>query len=137
MAADLNSLAHFVALGLAAGVAGNACGQVLADPTRPPDTFRPPLGGTPAAPAASQFSSQPVVILSSDRRQVTINGQTVPLGGRIGDAKVIRISDTEVVLQSTDSIETIRLYGAVEKKLVKTAPEVFKGSRAARMETVK
>ena len=137
MAADLTPVLHTLAFGLAAGVAGHACGQALSDPTRPPDALRAPLGSAPAAPAASQFSSQPVVILSGDRRQVTINGQTVPLGGRIGGAKVIRISDTEVVLQSTDSIETIRLYGAVEKKLVKTTPEVFKGSRAARMETVK
>ena len=137
MAADLTPVLHTLAFGLAAGVAGQACGQALSDPTRPPDAFRVPLGSAPAAPVASQFASQPVVILSSDRRQVTINGQTAQLGGRIGNAKVIRISDTEVVLQSTDSTETIKLYGAVEKKLLKPMPEVFKGSRAARTETGK
>lgn len=137
MAADLTPALHLLAFGLAACVAGHACGQALSDPTRPPDAFRSQLGSAPAAPAVSQFSSQPVVILSSDRRQVTINGQTVKIGGRIGDAKVVRISDTEVVLQSAESTETIKLYGAVEKKRLKPIPEGLKGSRAAPMETGK
>lgn len=137
MAADLNLTMCLLVLGLAAGAAGGARGQVLSDPTRPPDAFRPSPGSVPAEPAASQFSSRPVVILSADRQQATINGQTVKIGGRIGDAKLIRISDTEVVLQSADRIETIRLYGAVEKKMHKPMPEVLKGSRAARTETGK
>jgi len=137
MAADLTPVLRALAFGLTAGVAGHACAQALSDPTRPPDAFRPPLGSAPAAPVASQFSSQPVVILSSDRRQITINGQTAKIGGRLGNAKVIRISDAEVVLQSTDGTETIKLYGAVEKKLLKPVPEVRKGARAARTETGK
>jgi len=137
MAADMTPVLRTLAFGFAAGVAGHAGAQVLSDPTRPPDAFRVAPGSAPAAPPASQFSSQPVVILSSDRRQVTINGQTVKLGGRIGDAKVIRISDSEVVLQSADSTETIKLYAGVEKKLRKPMPEVFKGSRAAATEAGK
>ena len=134
MAADLTSVLQLLAFGIAAGVAGQACGQPLPDPTRPPDAFRPPLGSTPAAPSAPRFASLPVVILSSDRQQVTINGQTVKLGGRIGDAKVIRISDTEVVLQSAEGIESIRFYGAAEKKVLKPGAGLLKGSRAVSTE---
>jgi len=137
MAADLTPVLQLLVFGIAAGVAGPACSQALPDPTRPPDAFRPPLGSTPAAPTAPRFASLPVVILSSDRQQVTINGQTVKLGGRIADAKVIRISDTEVVLQSAEGIESIRFYGAAEKKVLKPGAELPKGSRAVPTESGK
>ncbi|HUL92939.1 MAG TPA: hypothetical protein VLV56_11370, partial [Burkholderiales bacterium] len=58
-----------------------------------------------------------VVIISSDRRQATINGRTVSLGGRYGDATLVRISDEEIVLEKAGSTEIIRLYSSVNRKM--------------------
>jgi hypothetical protein len=82
--------------------------------------MRPPreiLGGSADAyePAASSSPVQ-VVIISKDRRQATINGRTVNLGGRYGDATVVRITDEEFVLQKPEATETIRLYSSIQRK---------------------
>ena len=105
-------------------VAPRALAQGLSDPTRPP---REILGGTADAyePAASSPAAQ-VVIISRDRRQVTINGRTVNLGERYGNATVVRITDEEIVLQRPEATETIKLYSSVQRK---------KRSPAARTDT--
>jgi MSHA biogenesis protein MshK len=94
--------------------APRALAQGLNDPTRPP---REILGGAAdvVEPAAS-FSPAQVVIVSTDRRQATINGQTVVLGGRYGNATLVRISDEEIVLKRADATEVIKLYSSVHRK---------------------
>ena len=88
--------------------------QGLNDPTRPPreilgggaDAFEPPANRSPAQ----------VVIISTDRRQATINGQTVVVGGRYGNATLVRISDEEIVLRRGEATEVIRLYSSVHRR---------------------
>ena len=91
-----------------------ALAQGLSDPTRPP---REIIGGSAGAyePEGSSSPAQ-VVIISKDRRQVTINGRTVNLGERYGNATVVRISDEEIVLQRPEATETIRLYSSVQRR---------------------
>ena len=110
MAAYLTlSLALVLSLGAMRSLA-----QGLNDPTRPP---REILGGGAGTfePAVSSSPAQ-VVIVSKDRRQATINGRTVSLGGRYGDATLVRISDEEIVLQRREATETIKLYSSVQRK---------------------
>ena len=117
MAAHLSLCAALaLSLGAPSGLA-----QTLSDPTRPPPEI---LGGRPAAapravatsPApAPGYSPAQVVIISKERHQATIDGQTVKLGGRYRDATVIGITDEEIVLQRPESIETIRLYSSVQR----------------------
>ena len=90
------------------------CAQGLSDPTRPP---REILGVTDAPDAAVGGSPAQVVLISRDRRQATINGQTVNLGGRYGNATLIGISDSELVLQRSDVTEVIRLYSSVNRRM--------------------
>lgn len=111
MAAHLS--AGLFCLALAASLQAQA--QAMSDPMRPP---REILGGGGEAPdSAASTSPAQVVIISSDRRQATINGRTVALGGRYGDATVVRISDAEIVLQKPDSTEVIRLYSSVNRRM--------------------
>ena len=110
MAAYLTlSFALIISLG-----APHSLAQGLSDPTRPPPEI---LGGRAVAPepAASSSPAQ-VVIISKDRRQVTINGRTVGLGERYGNATVVRITDEEIVLQRPEATETIKLYSSVQRK---------------------
>ena len=109
MAAHLTlGLALVIALGTPRVLA-----QALSDPTRPP---REIIGGSAGAyePAGSSSPAQ-VVIISKHRHQVTINGRTVNLGERYGNATVVRISDEEIVLQRPEATETIKLYSSVQR----------------------
>ena len=84
-----------------------AYAQGLNDPTRPPREILGGLGEPSDAPATG--SPAQVVVISKDRRQATINGRTVNLGERFGNATLVRISDEEIVLQRPESTEVIRL----------------------------
>ena len=110
-------MAAYLTLGLALAIAlgtPRVLAQGLSDPMRPP---REIIGGSAAAyePAGSSSPAQ-VVIISKDRHQVTINGRTVNLGERYGNATVVRISDEEIVLQRPEATETIKLYSSVQRK---------------------
>ena len=88
--------------------------QGLTDPTRPPREILG--GGAGAAEPAANLSPAQIVIISTDRRQATINGRTVALGGRYGDATLVRISDEEIVLRRGDTTEVIKLYSSVHRR---------------------
>jgi len=105
--------------------------QGLNDPTRPPrEVLGDAAGGADAAPGGSPAQ---VVVISSDRRQATINGRTVALGGRYGDATLVSISDAEIVLRKGDSTETIRLYSSVNRKM-RLSPDRSQTNAAERRE---
>ena len=108
-------MAAYLTLGLALAIAlgtPRVLAQGLSDPMRPP---REIIGGSAAYEPAGSSSPAQVVIISKDRRQVTINGRTVNLGERYGNATVVRISDEEIVLQRPEATETIKLYSSVQR----------------------
>jgi MSHA biogenesis protein MshK len=105
----------------------NATGaEILPDPTKPPASALGPG-------EAEQSAQGPVlqsVLITPTRRSAIISGQLVVQGGRYGDANVIRISDSEVVLKTGDMVETLKLFPGVEKRLVQ--PPQPPGSAPAR-----
>jgi len=108
-------MAAYLTLGLALVIllgAPHSLAQGLSDPTRPP---REIIGGFADAHEAGSSSPAQVVIISKDRRQVTINGRTVNLGERYGNATAVRISDEDIVLQRPEATETIKLYSSVQR----------------------
>jgi MSHA biogenesis protein MshK len=111
-----------VALGalmlVAAWVAApQACAQSLADPTRPPAASAEQDGD--AAPAGKQLQS---VLFSRGRKLAVIDGTMVPLGGTYGEARVVKITESEVVLKQGEETETLKLFPGVDKQAVKRAP---------------
>ena len=88
----------------------------FADPTRPPSAGADAGPGGQAA-AGPRLES---VLIAPDRRIAVISGQPVTLGGKFGDARVVRISESEVVLQNGDQRETLKLFPEVEKKSIRT-----------------
>jgi MSHA biogenesis protein MshK len=89
----------------------------LPDPTQPATPGSVTSGG-------AVVSSGPVlqsVMISTGRRVAVISGQAVKLGEKYGDLQVIRITESEVVLQGEGGTQTLRLYPGVEKKLTSRA----------------
>jgi MSHA biogenesis protein MshK len=93
--------------------------ETLSDPTRPP----PEAASTTATgDAQSTVSVGPVlqsVTLSKRRKVATISGQEVTIGGKFGEATLIRMSDSDATLRHPDgTLETLRMYPRIEKKVI-------------------
>ena len=103
--------ARMMLLALAALLVPPAAADFLPDPTTPP-----------AAPAAAAGGGSPGVSLTAIKRRgghrfAIIGGQEIAVGGRYQDARVMRISESEVVLRRGREITVLRLYPQVEKRL--------------------
>lgn len=101
--------------------AAAAWAQGIPDPTRPPAALSSPT--EPGAPLAPVLHS---IKITPNEKTAIIGGETVKLGGRYGDARVVKITDSEVVLRSAAGTETLRLYPDVEVKPVVVTPPAVK-----------
>ena len=110
-------MAAHLTLGIALAIAlgtPRVLAQGLSDPMRPP---REIIGESAAAyEPAGGWSPVQVVIISKDRRQATINGRTVNLGERYGNATVVGISDEVLDPDKGDATEVIKLYSSVNRR---------------------
>ncbi len=88
--------------------------EILRDPTRPPATFEPVPEGTVSAPASGPVLQS--VLISSGRRVAIISGQTVSLGEKFGEARVVKITESEVLLRSGTALQTLKLFPGIEKR---------------------
>jgi MSHA biogenesis protein MshK len=79
------------------------------DPTRPPAVISSGPGETGAASVPLLQS----VMISPSERSAIIGGERVKLGGKFGDARVVKITESEVVLRSATGNETLRMYPEV------------------------
>lgn len=107
--------AVFIACGLALlAVMTVAQAQGLPDPTRPPAavTALPDAKGGPTPETASV---QTIIQRQGARPAAVINGEYVELGGRVGDARVVRITDGAVTLRSDGSQEVLTLTPGIER----------------------
>ena len=106
---------------LAAGLlvlAVAAAAETLTDPTRPPAALMPALTGAQEADAGPALQS---VLVSRGRRIAIISGKEVRVNDKFGDARVVRITDTEVVLRSGKEVQTLKLFPDVEKRTAQRA----------------
>lgn len=99
-----------VAAGLLA--AGAASAQV-SDPMRPPEGVGVADGAT--APAASS-GVQAVIVRGNGKSVALINGRQVAVGDSVGDKRVVKISEGEVVLKGAGGRETLKVIPAIEKQ---------------------
>lgn len=89
-----------------------------ADPTRPAiDTGVGMPAGAPAATSAGGLQS--IIQRRSGKPAALINGAVVELGGKVGEARLVKIGDDFVVLRGAMGKEILRLTPGVEKKVVR------------------
>lgn len=83
---------------------------VLPDPT-----------ALPAAPSAEDSASPGISLTaikrSGKQRLAIIGGQELAVGERYQDARVVRITESEVVLRRGKELTVLKLYPHVEKRL--------------------
>ena len=87
--------------------------KAFADPTRTPNMAdSAPGNAAPGKPTSPRLQS---VLIAPGRRLAVINGEMVRQGGTYGDAKVVRVSATSVLLRSPDGEQTLKLLPGTEK----------------------
>lgn len=69
------------------------------------------------------------VLISPQRRLAVIDGETVKTGDLVGDARVVRIHETEVVLKAGNEVRVLRMYPDVEKKMAAAEAETRTNKR--------
>ena len=103
------------ALCAAACAAAQAAPAYLPDPTRPPALLGPQANEAAATAAAPELQS---VLISPRRRVAVISGRAVQVGDKVGEARVARITDSEVVLRSGQDTQVLKLFPQIEKRVV-------------------
>ena len=89
-----------------------AAGAQIADPTRPP------VGVAETADDAGAVAGpvlQSVLIPKNGRPLAVIDGQQVRLGERLGERRLVKLSEREAVLDGPLGIERLQLTPGVEK----------------------
>ena len=101
--------------------------EELPDPTRPPASIAAPVAASSveAAPAGLQS-----IIISKTRRAAIIDGETVELGGKHGDAKLIEVNEGSVILRGAQGRQVMTLFPDVKitgKQETKIKPQLPAG----------
>jgi len=78
---------------------------VSVDPTRPPSF----AAGVPGGDKGSQSRILQSVLIAPGRSVAVVDGEMVRVGSWLGDARVVKIDESGVVLRSSDRTETLRL----------------------------
>jgi hypothetical protein len=92
---------------------GAALAQVP-DPTRPAGAMMTPEATTGIA-APVESGVQTVILRPGRKSAAVINGQYVEVGGKLGDKRVTKITESEVVLTGTGGREVMKVTPAIEK----------------------
>ena len=117
-------MALFIKLALLLLCSTLAQAQVAAtsinDPTRPPATFvATPTATTGVVDVGGRLRSVKIP-RRGGRPTAVIDGQVIRLGEKLGEARLVRLTETEAVLESAAGRETLRLTPDVIKKPVLT-----------------
>jgi hypothetical protein len=95
-----------------------AAAEPLPDPTRPSiDLDSSGVGGAvdlvPDEAAARGLQS---IIISPNYRAAVINGETVTIGGKTGDSRLVEVRENSVVLQNAQGKRVVELFPKVSMK---------------------
>jgi MSHA biogenesis protein MshK len=88
--------------------------QALVDPMRPAEA-RSDAGAVALQPATSLQG----VVTSPQRKLALINGAIVPMGGAIGDGRLVDVTESSALLKKDGRIEVLRMYPRIERKQLK------------------
>jgi MSHA biogenesis protein MshK len=105
---------HDLFLLLLAGLVGTASALAqVPDPTRPAGVLMPDAAGAAVAPVESGV--QTVILRPGGKSVAVVNGQHVAVGGKLGDKRVVKITESEVVLKGESGREVIKVTPDIEK----------------------
>ena len=84
--------------------------RALPDPTQPPGGLATASGQV----AGAEEHGLQSVIIAPGRRAAIINGHTVELGEKYGDARLVEVSERGVVLRGKQGLRIMQLFPGVD-----------------------
>jgi MSHA biogenesis protein MshK len=109
---------------LLASLPAMAQSGALPDPTRPPGVNET---STQSAPAPTGL--QAVVLRPQGHSVAVINGKTVAVGDKVGDARLVLLTAEEAVLVGPNGKEVLKLVPTVDKNRVASEPAAKKAKK--------
>ena len=90
--------------------------QALTDPTRPAVSLEvvEPSSGSEGQTELNQAQGLRLIIIQKNRRAAIIDGKTIELGGKVGDARLIEVNEGSVVLQGAQGRQVLTLFPRVK-----------------------
>lgn len=91
--------------------------QELTDPTRPAanlDVIESSSGSAGQVVQPDDTQGLRLIIIQKKRRAAIINGRTVELGGKTGDARLVEVNEGSVVLQGAQGRQVLTLFPNVK-----------------------
>lgn len=95
-------------------------GLAASDPTQPPAAWSSSSSDTVSPDDGNSMRLQSVMLPQRGRGVAVIGGVTVALGGRLGEAKLVRLSEREAVLEGPDGVTHLYLTPNVDKQMIVT-----------------
>jgi hypothetical protein len=96
-------------------------GQSLRDPTLPPqETARPDSGSPGTSPGTSlgiEFDGM-TIIVRNGRAHLVIGSQFYTQGDKIGEARIERITETEIWLREGDVLRKVSKFPGIQRRAV-------------------
>ncbi|SNS82494.1 MSHA biogenesis protein MshK [Noviherbaspirillum humi] len=117
MAQSLKAVAALLSM-LPLCVAASA--EALVDPTRPPAALARARASASSGEAEAAGAGLHSIFYSESRRFAIIDGRQVMTGDRVGNARIVRIAEDEVVLQEDGRLRSMKLYPDVQKNYALT-----------------
>lgn len=100
------------------------------DPTRPPAAWLDqPSAAQPGGGDGGGLRLQSVLMPQRGKPVAVIGGNTVTVGGRVGDARLVSLTEREAVLQGPDGVTRLYLTPDVKKQMI-VLPASRSGSKA-------
>ena len=112
-----NRLIHCCALSCLLFAQGAAiAAQELTDPTRPAVSLEvaEPSSTLDKPGDVNQSQGLRLIIIQKNRRAAIIDGKTIELGGKVGDARLIEVNEGGVVLQGVQGRRVLTLFPHVK-----------------------
>ncbi len=106
---------YIAIMGLCAALPSQA--ETLIDPTLPPWMTQTQAGAVPSGPVLQS------VMLGTKRKAALISGQLVAVGGKYGDAVLVRVTDHSAELRNPDmTMQVLLMHPTIEKKVIVQKP---------------
>jgi MSHA biogenesis protein MshK len=93
-----------------------AAAESLPDPTRPAIDLSGSAGSGEGTPAQAAPPGLQTIIISPEYRAAIINGETVRLGGKVGDSRLVEVRESGVVLENAHGRRVLELFPKVSMK---------------------
>jgi MSHA biogenesis protein MshK len=104
-----------------------AAAEPLPDPTRPSIDLSYGTGSAGGAADIVPVESVPQglqsIIIAPNYRAAIINGETVSLGGKLGDSRLVEVRESSVVLQNAQGRRVMELFPKVNIKKNETVQQ--------------